>query len=52
MGTKNERLAKLSQYRDEKLQLEQQVERGEVGEETLEPTSCVAVQSNYDLRPR
>ncbi|KAF1828858.1 hypothetical protein BDW02DRAFT_613931 [Decorospora gaudefroyi] len=51
MGTKNERLEEMRKSREERMQLEQKVERGEISKKALGP-ACNGVQSDYDLRPR
>jgi hypothetical protein len=51
MGTKNERLEEMRKWREERVQLEQKVERGEISKEALGP-ACGSVQSDYDLRLR
>jgi hypothetical protein len=51
MGTENERLEDMRKYNEERAQLQEKPARGGVGKEIL-GLACMAVQSDYDLRPR
>jgi hypothetical protein len=50
MRSKNERDEDIRKYREEKMQLEEKVARGDITQE--EPVACDMIQSDYDLRPR